>query len=777
MGNSSRKGLQAGDGRAASPRSTPPPPAAHIQLSLHDVVYPANDVTQPDPDVLRALREALNSDPEGFLLDNLLMAVQYFKNYEEEVAELRRAFDARGTPLSADGPCATTPGTPPRGRALHRVLQPDGLVQASARHVRWRPRPSEPDRLLAPQRRIVVDETIRLHCVGSTTRATAATPPCPTATHYHLVMETGPKPGHIKLRQVGQSCDGDFREDHEDLREDLSEHLVEDDVHLHLPSRTDRTPSPTSSVKSLPSLLSLEGARRLRHGPRSVDSVITSEGSRSPSSLKSLSISDLSASSNGRSRKLSARLMPLDEFRPNYGAGADGDVMPEECFQPVMVQRRPVGCHQDDDDEDVAPEALELRVQSYLLAVPFFARFADAFHDTLAAAMGFPRESVVLATVRGAGGPAAIQCEEQLDDVPALGLALGQAVRVLQCEVFPALALPGWPRAAAEWVYRERGSWPPRSAVRHAYSLGGVAVAAGSSDLSGLQWTLAFPGAEQLLELHLPADHAHTYLTLLALRHCVPGLTANHLRAGFLRLCERAQADRDRDNQPPRPWSPGAALRSALAIMYRALQRRQLPDYFVSDRNLLAEVATSQVRQAQERVFRLREFTLPSVLRTWRRLAYVREDDFYPRLDLAKLVAILNGSAAESHALEQGRDEHRDDEHADDAEWIDSFRRNFQGDKSRVAVRVRPAKAAPITPDSIKLGTATQERRERTVSVLKLFSEHFIKMAEASNKFNALQQARHYLRHSLHLLILLEQDYNCPNDAKPLFARLIETNA
>lgn len=173
-----------------------------------------------------------------------------------------------------------------------------------------------------------------------------------------------------------------------------------------------------------------------------------------------------------------------------------------------MVQRRPVGSHH--DDEDVAPEAYELRVQSYLQAAPFFALFADAFHDTLAAVMGFPRESVVLATVRGAGGPAAIQCEEQQDDVSALGLALGQAVCVHQCEVFPALALPAWPHVAAEWVVRARGAWPPRSAVRRAHGLGGVAVAAGSSDLSSLQWTLAFPAAEQLLELSLPPAYAHT---------------------------------------------------------------------------------------------------------------------------------------------------------------------------------------------------------------------------------------------------------------------------
>lgn len=93
MGNSARKGLGLGaslddlSGRRRRGRGAPPPPttnpASGIQLSLQDVVYPGGDATQPDSGVLRAMREALAVDPEGFLLDNLLMAVQYFKNYDE----------------------------------------------------------------------------------------------------------------------------------------------------------------------------------------------------------------------------------------------------------------------------------------------------------------------------------------------------------------------------------------------------------------------------------------------------------------------------------------------------------------------------------------------------------------------------------------------------------------------------------------------------------------------------------------------------------------------
>lgn len=89
------------------------------------------------------------------------------------------------------------------------------------------------------------------------------------------------------------------------------------------------------------------------------------------------------------------------------------------------------------------------------------------------------------------------------------------------------------------------------------------------------------------------------------------------------------------------------------------------------------------------------------MLKTYRRLAYVSEDDFYPRLDLDKLVAILNGSAA-AEGVPRESAEPRDDELADDAEWLDCFRRNLQEEKARAAVRVRPVKAAPISPESVR---------------------------------------------------------------------------
>ena len=48
-----------------------------------DVLYPANDMLQTSEATLDALRASIATDSEGFLLDNVLMAVQFFRNYRE----------------------------------------------------------------------------------------------------------------------------------------------------------------------------------------------------------------------------------------------------------------------------------------------------------------------------------------------------------------------------------------------------------------------------------------------------------------------------------------------------------------------------------------------------------------------------------------------------------------------------------------------------------------------------------------------------------------------
>lgn len=93
------------------------------------------------------------------------------------------------------------------------------------------------------------------------------------------------------------------------------------------------------------------------------------------------------------------------------------------------------------------------------------------------------------------------------------------------------------------------------------------------------------------------------------------------------------------------------------------------------------------MRRAQERVFRLREKLLPSVVQACRRLAYVREDRFYPRLDLDRLVAVLSSRDGDG-----GQDDSpagHDQQDHDDLDWIESYRRRCLEANARQAAAAR----------------------------------------------------------------------------------------
>lgn len=814
MGNAPRKGHRqrdaAGGGSSLQPRGRGRrrtlPGRTQLRPRDGDVMYPANELLQVSEGALQALRDQLAADADGFLLDNILMAVQFFRNYKEESSALQMAVGMRGALLTA-----------PSGESVaHRVQRPDALAEAASRHVRWRSRgragEADATQALTAARRLVVSDNILLedsHDPGAT-----ASCRCQHRHHYHLAMEAGPKPGLVKLLRVRRVCAGDV------LDNDVAADLDDDNVRvanaaaverlLLRPkprhrggSKSARAASPVQDSKheahARPGTAgSLELNQRLqqlqqlqqhgqwmqqlqqrRHKPWSAaDSAISSEGSDSLASGMSLSLSDLSTlggSSTSSRLHPSERQVALDAFRPG-NVIHDADAVPVYCYQSVLTQSSPrAGSPYSEEDEDEDQDAdsqpvaqpAELRLQSYLMATPFFAHFADVFHDQLAAAMAFPRESVVMATVIG-GGMAAIHCDE--DEPSAL------APPSQPCEVAPALPLPGWPIAAAEWVLRDR-AWPPRRIVRKVHDLGGVAVpSAHANELDSLQWTLAFPGGEQLLELSLAPEQAHSYLTMLALLRSTPGLTAAHIRASFLRQCEAGPEANAvaKATDSSLGWAPGRALRHSLAVLYSALRQRHLPDYFVSERNLLDDIPLSQVRRTQERVFRLRERLLGEVISACQRLRYAREDAFYPRFDINKLVEILTkpgrGNVPRRHA-DGAQHERRQNDDGDD--WMKRFRQHCE----ETAAKERAAQNPVLRPrlsksPSIKLGPHGEDKHRRTTAILNMFCDHFIRMGEASMQFRAHEQAWTYLRHSLHLLTLLERDYGCPEEASDFLGRV-----
>ncbi|KAK3930656.1 Valine--tRNA ligase [Frankliniella fusca] len=599
-------------------------------------------------------------------------------------------------------------------------------------------------------------------------------------------------PGFVKLRRVQHVTSDDrmstIAEDDDDMVDGLR-------VWMSGPRaaaagrRTPRTPSPSPG--------------------RSTDSVISSDESLSWPSDGSLS------------RYEHEKRVPLEEFRARtlgyLRSAPDPRDLPRDCFQAVQTLRTaPVDPDLDDDEE--APPPRELHSEWYLMAHPFVVRFAHAFHQSLAAALGVPDESAQQAVLRVNNGPAGVVWER----VAGAGSGAGGRALQLQHEAVAALALADWPAAAREWV-----------------------------------WALACPAGERLLELSMSAPQAHAYLSLVAVLRAVPGINEALVRAFFMRHSESTPADvqiseERRLKHPCRPqsaasslgWAPGRSLRKALAQLYIALRQQQLPDYFVTERNLLRELPHKQIVRAQERLFRIQEQLLYRVLQTCRRLVYVHGDDFYPRLQYDKLVALLadpdadDGSAysgssltTPSHSLSSsasnsrrtsrnesfhhpqaqgqgqaaltvmdmnwananrtrlhgltsapnsrraspspaGRSRSHDRLDSVDQKWIDELRR-WDAEERRLAEAAATEASPKLAKHfTIKLGTSSPEARYRTQGLLKLFCDQFIEMGKTSIKFEDYSQAYVYLRHSLHLMAILEQDYFCKEDARGFLSRI-----
>ncbi|XP_067013083.2 uncharacterized protein [Anabrus simplex] len=140
-----------------------------------------------EKEALEELRTALDKDLKTFILDNLLLSVQFFQNFEREVNTLRST--------------SQTDSEANRNKQLEKqqrhCITPDRLHQLVARRVQYRPQHGDNKHVLEtihPQRLIVVQDNVEImqgrdsgHYGDDTSEIT-----------YTLSMETA-SPGYVKL--------------------------------------------------------------------------------------------------------------------------------------------------------------------------------------------------------------------------------------------------------------------------------------------------------------------------------------------------------------------------------------------------------------------------------------------------------------------------------------------------------------------------------------------------------------------------------------------------
>ncbi|EDX01947.1 uncharacterized protein LOC6524999 [Drosophila yakuba] len=568
----------------------------------------------------------LDRELHTFLLNQLLLGVQFFGHFEAEMAVIDAQIAARRRNCSAEK------------LAEHSLLQSSAIDAAVARNLLFKPPSSKatPQLLQKPVTYVVFEnvDVARPHDANYDTVASLCkvlletdyyqTTPCPS--ELVNLMEMTRWMGYVRLK--------------------LRDQLPHPQAHT---SSSSSSPLPASSDE---------------------ECIYTDVGS-SPSS---------GYSSGDYDYVYLARLntpRPLEELRFGREFNFRRNVLPESCIRrlanclpPWMEQTddeessSSAASSGDEDDKDQAsidnrryPPAgyetvevlrqchVEQLQQCYLSSQQFMLYFGEVLRHHLANQLGISQSQLAACSYRGC------------------------SVYTAREELVPAIHVPNfWPDCAFEFWMRarprltnihtaEQFQWPTEQMKKRIRSMGfhvvpvGYAPKRSRNPFRELEWRIVFPQAEQFLERHCltPMQLKVFQLMKLLVKTFVdessssssssslssdqsPGALLEQLRAHMFWQCEQHSND----------W-PEEFLGERLVRFIRSfdacLAKKHLSDYFIERRNLFEHVPEDTLMKLRSIMAGIAEQPLLHVIQALRNLQHAPE--FYPQLEYKRLLANL----------------------------------------------------------------------------------------------------------------------------------------
>ncbi|XP_012282440.1 uncharacterized protein LOC105700827 [Orussus abietinus] len=660
---------------------------------------------------LRLLRRTIVRDPEGFILNNLMMCVQFFKNYEEEISHIQQTLvSSRETELNERLP------------PLKHTLLPDVLQEQVSQNVKFismrqtsRPteEPLQPVRIYVVMDNVEVTEEVYGPHYSSVNDAVT----------YNMLLKPSEHQGYVRLQrlEVTPSKKNPVAEDDVDLSsiaEDGDEPYSDNDSMFNmksslgkaLPIRSKRITELSKSTlsRSLPDLGCEETEESLydraeshaslpipRYPKRPKEEDNYSAGPRSSKSLSSGSGYSRGSHNRPRSSKAHPKNNPGQQT-PNespagstssgyrsgsYTVDSDSDCgyatiknnpiklakpgdtpsdaeIPPNCFKKLTYTKD--GKIYDPKEErrqmlNNKQRRIKVALKRYNYDVwywnsgQFMKHFIDLFVDHLAADLGFDQETV--SYVEGHG--AVIYC----DNIDVFKTAKYASVE--SYEVIPGVWTQ-WPSCAQEWLYRPRGTWPTYEIIDKIKEFGCYAVPEGFvpkkevNAQEDLEWQLTFPAAERFLETCLSSSQVRVYLIALMLLkifirpvNSTHGLATAHIRNQLFWLAE----EDDRPSRWPENMT-GECLLKLLNSLYHAISRNEptLPDYFIKEKNLFQNIPDEYLLHNQKQLKRIIENPVMYVFHAMENIRH-KSDKFFPRLDYEKLFRILTQDSEDALIL------------------------------------------------------------------------------------------------------------------------------
>ncbi|CRK96631.1 CLUMA_CG009990, isoform A [Clunio marinus] len=733
-------------------------------------------------EIKRRMQEQLAFNSDIFVLDQMMMSVQFFANYERdlwEAVELNRNRENQKTEQVTKH-CKT-------------ILMPDRLYEAVDRRVKYVAKHGKFKNQLQPlqtQTIYIVHDNIEITNPGENSVYSILS----DAPIYKLQIDDpfeGSRKkkvvrhvGYIKLKSFERITKNDV----------LSYNLSSDSQYVSGSLKNeddDETDIDEDEIDVPEGFLRAKLRDSIRYGRNKVEYYTPS----------SVSISPASSEYDYTYIRALHTHQPLNMLRQSalIKNPLSTVMLPDTCISNVsrfMINNKKqeqfysTGYSTDDESEEKeinesqyecyegSRESYYYEDKQYLNSKEFLSYFINLFQQTLASDLGISEETMKNATWKGS----AVYCEPW--------------------EIIPAISCP-WPREANEWIFRQRESrvdpltgqfvqWPSIEMINKITNFGchvipqGYAPKLGTNLQRELEWKIVFPEAERYLESRLTSSQAKVYMmTKILLKTFIePNLergvnmfTTEHIRAHLFWQCEYNYTAWYQEHL-------GEALIKFLTSLLHCIKTHRLPDYFLPKRNLFQNIPEKILVDLHKRIFRIVESPVPYVMIAIRNLRYQR--NFYPKLKCKRLYSRLiiddpnkiynpKVDALDVDALVHAPSDDEEKEaplgsiaYFDRKERRSRKRRTrcvrFALDEHYVAAYTKRKEAekdlrrSSIESIDTKIKILKHMEMLRRKLVFELFIEQFIEMSHVSIKYRSLQQTMELLKQAERLCLLLRDD-------------------
>ncbi|XP_068245704.1 uncharacterized protein [Palaemon carinicauda] len=710
-------------------------------------------------EVLVKMKEDFLYRPDVFLLNVLTLSVQFYQNFPKEKPKIFKYMRDREALL---GKYLT--------QFQRRVLYPNGYEEISGSHILYSP---EDDAYLELGNRqiYIIQENIKVFAEDLLEEVKNADKDKEDSIYRFCLESSNKHVGYVRLRSIDECRKPSPR----------------DDIYGKLPLDSSQTPEGTSkdsgvSIRSECSSAEEDGKSRdeeeidlLRKKLAAIDEsseeVAENDPPESDEAIKvsltrrwskvSLSLKEKYANSSDDHQPADAS---SDGENKNGGEEpvrrpSIGVLINPKCFTNRQIVIKKAG--------DVYGVHTQTETRTYLSSERYFQGFKDDFAN--------------LMEIMGKGHLLSDDYLELPASISTNEIMMEQVGPRIKTEFIPTVEIEFWPPCAFEWRLRERRTlqdpinktiyrWPRTETIRQVTELGCNLVPLGHhsqvepNSAKVIEWQIQFVKAER----HLLKSLGHTQIRLLLIVEYllrdhgqdVSSLNLQIYRHLIFWMCEH----NFRDWQEERL---GSKVKSYLKVFYNCLRKRSLPHYFIHKCNLLERVPEQTLRTTQVLVRNMLDNLSLFLMHTLTRMR--TEDVYYDVINAEEIYMIVTQTKFTIKQILPKFFLHNDDathlpsDSEEEDEITDLHHMELKTELHRIRVERIDRRRSKAPKMSIKEEQKPKSRRNtksssvidlspktfnagkiRSVTLMTLFINHFVKMASSSNEFECYSQAFMY---------------------------------